>query len=91
MPQTVTGLEPASEGTPVRSGTVLENLLNNMDGTKTIDEIIEEVGFGSKKDANHRIRYVLGRVHGIGHRVDRRGRIRAVPPFNLSKRTMITA
>ncbi len=84
-----TGIEPAAEGTPVRPGTVLENLIQNMDGTKTIDEITEEIGFRDKKDASHRIRYVLGRVHGIGHKVDRRGRIKVLLPRNLTKRSVV--
>ena len=81
----------AKEGTSVRDGSSLADIVRLLDGTRTLEEITKEARLKDGEvikavdKARHRISYVLPTKHGIGIRVDGRGRIKCILPRNIRR------
>ena len=73
---------PRAEYKVLRGGTIREQIVTRMDGTRTAKQIAEEIGKTASNTSSHI--YCLWRDCGIGFEYDPEGRVRVLPPEGMT-------
>jgi len=86
--------QPDSAGKPVTAGSSLGIILEFMlAGDKTMEQIVKDSGVeggvvSAEDKVFHRIRFVLFRQHGVGHKVGADGKVSAMLPSGFDKKSI---